>query len=48
MSDGRWEIYQPQKEKFEPVVEVAPSNHVIIDTSVPVEEAIIQVLDMVG
>jgi aminoglycoside phosphotransferase family enzyme/predicted kinase len=46
-SDGRWEIYQPQKRAFEPVVEVPPHKHVIIDTSKPVEENIRQVLDKI-
>ena len=44
-SDGRWEIYEPQKRQFEPVVEMLPANHVIIDTSLPVEKTIRQVLD---
>jgi len=47
-SDGRWEIYQPQKRAFDPVVEVPPQNHVIIDTSKPVEENIRQVLDKIN
>jgi aminoglycoside phosphotransferase family enzyme/predicted kinase len=46
-SDGRWEIYQPQKKQFQPVVEVPPQNHVIIDTAKPVEENIRQVLDKI-
>jgi len=45
-SDGRWEIYQPQKRAFDPVVEVTPANHVIIDTSKPVEENIRQILEL--
>jgi len=45
-SDGRWEIYQPQKKTFEPVAEVLPQKHVIIDTSKPVEENIRQILDL--
>ena len=32
-SDGHWEIYEPQKRQFEPVVEMPPQSHVIIDTS---------------
>ncbi|MFH1003826.1 MAG: AAA family ATPase [Chloroflexota bacterium] len=32
-SDGRWEIYPTQKERFEPVAGIPPANHVIIDTS---------------
>jgi hypothetical protein len=47
-SDGRWEVYQPQKRAFDPVVEVPPQNHVIIDTSKPVEENIRQILDGIG
>ena len=43
VSDGRWEIFEPQKKRFEPVVEAPEANHVIIDTSVPVEEVIKQV-----
>ena len=26
VSDGRWEIYEPQKKKFDPVTEVAPDS----------------------
>ena len=47
VSDGRWEIYQPQKKAFEPVVEVPPQKHAIIDTSKPVEENIRQILDKI-
>ena len=32
-SDGRWEIYEPQKKRFEPVTEVPPANHIVVDTS---------------
>jgi aminoglycoside phosphotransferase family enzyme/predicted kinase len=44
-SDGRWEIYEPQKRAFDPVVEASPQKHAIIDTSKPVEENIRQILD---
>jgi aminoglycoside phosphotransferase family enzyme/predicted kinase len=47
ISDGRWEIYQPQKEAFEPVREAAPSKHAIIDTSKPLSENIRQILDKI-
>jgi len=47
-SDGRWEIYELQKSQFEPVVEMPPTNHVIIDTSQPVEKIIRQVLDKIN
>ncbi len=45
VSDGRWEIYEPQKKAFAPVVEASPQKHAIIDTSKPVEENIRQILD---
>ena len=44
-SDGRWEIYEPQKRQFEPIVEIPPANRVIINTSLPVEKTVRQVLD---
>jgi aminoglycoside phosphotransferase family enzyme/predicted kinase len=47
ISDGRWEIYQPQKEAFEPVVEATPPKHVIIDTSKPLGENIRRVLNKI-
>ena len=48
VSDGRWEIYQVQKEKFEPVVEVPPQSRVIIDTSQPVGKIARQVIDKIN
>ena len=45
VSDGRWEIFEPQKQQFEPVVEVSPQNHVIIDSSKPLLEVARQVLE---
>jgi hypothetical protein len=47
VSDGRWEIYEPQKKKFEPVVEIAAPEHAIIDTSKPVGESIKQILSRI-
>jgi aminoglycoside phosphotransferase family enzyme/predicted kinase len=47
ISDGRWEIYQPQKKAFEPVVEASAPKRVIIDTSKPLGENIRQILDKV-
>jgi len=47
VSDGRWEIYQPQKKAFEPIAEASPQKHAIIDTSKLLEENIRQILDMV-
>jgi hypothetical protein len=46
VSDGRWEIYPPQKKAFAPVVEASPQKHAIIDTSKPLAENIRQILDL--
>jgi len=46
-SDGRWEIFEQQKGQFEPVVEVPPRYHVIIDTSVPINNSIKPILDKI-
>jgi len=46
-SDGRWEIYAPQKRAFDPVVEMPPQNHVIIDTSQSIDKSIREVLDKI-
>lgn len=48
VSDGRWEIYQVQKEKYEPLAEVPPDNRVIIDNSQPVDKIVRQVIDKVN
>jgi aminoglycoside phosphotransferase family enzyme/adenylate kinase family enzyme len=47
VSDGRWEIYEPQKKRFEPITEVPETNHVIIDTKPPVEEAVRKALEKI-
>jgi aminoglycoside phosphotransferase family enzyme/predicted kinase len=47
VSDGRWEIYQPQKEAFDPVKEASPQKHAIVDTSKPLGENIRRILDKV-
>ena len=44
VSDGRWEIYRPQKKAFDPV-KASPQKHAIVDTSKPIEENIRQILD---
>jgi len=41
------EIFESQKRQFEPVVEVLETNHVIIDTTLPMEETIRQVLEKI-
>jgi aminoglycoside phosphotransferase family enzyme/predicted kinase len=38
VSDGRWEIFLPQKERFEPVNEVTEEQHIIVDTSASIDE----------
>ena len=47
-SDGRWEIYAPQKRAFAPVVEASPQKHAIIDTSKSVEKNIRQILELLS
>ena len=44
ISDGRWEIFEQQKKQFDPVAEVPEANYVIIDTSLPLDENVGQVL----
>lgn len=36
-SDGRWELFAEQKKRFEPVEESSDKEHIVIDTSGPVE-----------
>jgi len=45
VSDGRWEILEPQKARFEPVTEVKDKRHIILDMCQPegaVVEAVLQ------
>jgi len=44
VSDGHWDIYAAQKAAFEPVTEVPESDHVILDTTRPVEHSVDTVL----
>jgi len=39
-SDGRWEIFQLQKESFDPVAEFLALQHFTLDTSQPIDETI--------
>ncbi len=39
-SDGRWELYHHQLEQWEPVDEVAPDHHIILDTAGSPEETL--------
>lgn len=38
VSDGRWEIYQRQKEHFEPPSELEPTSLITVNTEQPVDE----------
>jgi thymidylate kinase len=38
VSDGRWEIYQKQKKRFEKPDELATSELITIDTQAPLED----------
>jgi len=40
VSDGRWEIYQTQQERREPVEELPPGTHAVVDTALPLPEQI--------
>jgi len=46
VSDGRWEVYKPQKKAFDPVKE-SPQRHAIVDTSRPLGENIKRILDKI-
>ena len=43
-SDGRWEIYQQQQEEFEPLEELPPSQHLVVDCSLEVDAVLRSVL----
>jgi uncharacterized protein len=45
VSDGRWEIYGPQKNKFEPVKEAPAERYFAIDSARPLGEQISRVID---
>lgn len=45
VSDGRWEIYLPQKQKFEPVGEVPEDHHIVVDTSPDADSYIGRIID---
>lgn len=39
-SDGRWEVFEFQKQSFDPVTEFPPQQHFVLDTSQPVDKII--------
>ncbi len=47
VSDGRWEIYTLQKPKFQPVTEIPPDRHFVIDSAGPLGEQITRILDSI-
>jgi uncharacterized protein len=44
ISDGRWEIYEPQKKKFEPVSDTNPSGYFLVDSALPLEGQIDKII----
>ncbi len=44
VSDGRWEIYQAQQERREPVDELPVGSHAVVETARPLREQIAGVL----
>lgn len=40
ISDGRWEIYQRQKEAYEPIEEISAAAHLKLNTAEPVEDLV--------
>lgn len=44
VSDGRWEIFQRQKEVAEPITEVDPSCHLLVDTAQPLTKLLPEIV----
>ncbi len=40
VSDGRWEIYESQKQDFDTIMEFPRQSHIIVDTSQPVSDIV--------
>ncbi len=47
VSDGRWELLEPQKRQFDPITEIPEANHIVVDTSAPVDDIVQKVLDRI-
>ena len=45
ISDGRWEIYGPQKQKFEPVAREETEQHYVVDSARPLFDQISRVIE---
>lgn len=48
VSDGRWEVYEAQQQRREPIDELAGEEHLIVDTSQPLPAQIDLVLGRLG
>lgn len=48
VSDGRWEVYQAQQERREPVDELPVGSHMVVETARPLREQIEAVLAHLG
>lgn len=46
-SDGRWEIFQAQKDTFDPITEIPEESHIIIDTSLPPDEGMLKAIQAI-
>jgi hypothetical protein len=44
ISDGRWEIYQQQRQEWESVKEVPEERHLLLDTSGPLAKSMRELL----
>jgi uncharacterized protein len=47
VSDGRWEIYEPQKLKFDPITEAGSPNYFLINSALPLEGQIDQIIEKI-
>jgi len=48
VSDGRWEIYLTQRERFETPLEVPPADLIVMDTEAPVAELLAELNRRLG
>lgn len=46
-SDGRWEIFEAQKQSFDPVTEIPERSHIIIDASLAPEECTPKIIEKI-
>ena len=47
ISDGRWEILEPQKAQFDSVAEVPKKNYIVVDTSLPAAEILHNIMQKI-